>query len=111
MGRLAADDMAAHCIDLDVALTWHLRSNHYPPVPLFMVPVAKAAVEAGRDEDWDRLVELPKGCTVHQEVHATYDNRLSDDCELEPAVTWRNGSTSVPAGDIVESFHLDSFCQ
>ena len=107
MGHLSAMDMAAHA-DLDTALSWHLRSNHYPPVPTFMIPLAKAAIEAFNDGEPDRVLELPQGCTTHREVHATTDNRLDDTCALEPAVTWRE-SAEVVAAEVVDSFHLDAF--
>jgi len=112
MGALGALGMAEQVsegnLQLNSAIRWHLGSNHYPPVPVFMDAVALAAIEAGQDEDWDKLIKLPKGCTTHQLVH---DNGAEQDstCALEPAVTWSNGSTSVRAGDVIESFRLDSF--
>lgn len=108
MGSLAAYDMVEQGVDIDVALSWHLRSNHYPPVPSFMIPLAKAAIEAFNDGEPDRVLELPQGCTTHREVHATTDNRLDDTCALEPAVTWRE-SAEVVAAEVVDSFHLDAF--
>lgn len=110
MGHLAAADMAAHTTpeQLDTALTWHLRSNHYPPHPLWMVPVAKAALEAADDLDWMRSIPLPQGCETHHEVHATEGNRLDDTCVLVDAVTWRDGGEPT-AAEVIESFHLDAF--
>jgi hypothetical protein len=69
---------------LTQAITWQLRSNHYPPVPMAMVPVAVAAVEALNEDD-DRLIDMPEG------------------------VEFRDGRTAVEASVIAESFHLYGF--
>ena len=74
-------------IDLRSALSWHLTSNHYPPVPTIMIDVAMAAIEAGNDEDWDRLIDLPDG------------------------VEHRRYGHSVPASAVIEDMHLDAFIQ
>jgi len=71
--------------DEDTALRWHLSHNHYPALPLTLLPVAKAAIEAGREDDFDRLIKLPGG------------------------ITWRGGRSSVEAGKLIETMHLDSF--
>lgn len=85
MGYLAAQDMLQHG-GLDAALSWHLSSNHYPPVP-FMFDAAKAAIEAGDEgEDWDKEIQLPAG------------------------TRWR-GKTTAPAWAIIEGLHLDVFLQ
>lgn len=83
MGRLQADEMA-RLTDIDTALSWHLQSNHYPPVPLSMIPACKAAIEAYQCEEYDRAIELPAG------------------------VLYR-GSKTAPASAIVENHHLESF--
>ena len=83
MGSLQAQEMA-ELADLDTALTWHLRANHYPPVPYEMIAVCKEAIEACNDYDYQRQIELP------------------------PQVTWR-GLTTAPAGAIVEAHHLESW--
>ena len=74
-------------IDLRSALSWHLTANHYPPIPTIMIDVAMAAIEAGEDEDWDRLIDLPDGVE-----HRRYGKR-------------------VPASAVIESLHLDTFIQ
>lgn len=82
-----ADAVHEGGISLGVALEWHLRSNHFPPVPRAMIPVAEAAIEAGNDDDYDRLIDLPEG------------------------TTYRDGRTSVEAYAIIESFHLGAFIE
>lgn len=83
MGSLAAQDMAAHAT-LEQALVWHLQSNHYPPVPVTMVPVCVEAIEAIEDGDTDRRIELPEG-------------------------TLYRGQETAPAWAIAEAHHLDAF--
>lgn len=71
-------------ITLEVALHWHLRANHYPPVPVSMVPVCIAAIEAFAEDETDREIELPEGMTYR-------------------------GRTTAPAVEIVVQHHLDAF--
>lgn len=88
MGRMFADDLAEladdNAIDVSMALLVHLTSNHYPPVPAYMVPVCEQAIDLANSEDYEALVDLPEG------------------------VTWK-GHEQAPAWAIVESYHLDSF--
>lgn len=46
-------------ISLDMALSIHLSSNHYPPIPQAWIPACKSAIqvgiEAALEEDWDLL--------------------------------------------------------
>lgn len=72
-------------ISLRAALSWHLGSNHYPPVPSAFVPVCEQAILAAAQEDEDRLIDLPEG------------------------IVWKDGRDAVEAWRLVESFHLDSF--
>lgn len=80
-----SDAVNHHMVNLDAALHWHLQHNHYPPIPVGMIPVAKAAIEALNEDDCERDIELPEG------------------------VMFRDGSTSVPAWQIAESMHLYPF--
>lgn len=77
----AADEMG---LELETVLSWHLTSNHYPPVPTSMIGPCKEAIEAFGDEDYDRLINLPDG------------------------ISWRD-QTQVPASVIVEGHHLEAF--
>lgn len=49
MGRNNAEGMAAAVsggfFDLREALDWHLRHNHYPPLPVEYIDVAEKAIE------------------------------------------------------------------
>ncbi len=82
-GYASARGMAA-AAPLRAALEWHLQSNHFPPVPSYMVPVAERAVLAARAGNYDESLPLP------------------------PDVLWR-GNSKVPVSAVVESFHLDAF--
>ena len=88
MGRMGAEGFK-EMIDqgmtsLDNALIWHLRSNHYPPLPSSMVEPCKTAIELANNDEWDELVQLPEGTTYKGE-----------DC--------------APVWAIIEAHHLDSF--
>jgi hypothetical protein len=78
---LASDELG---LDLETAIGYHLRGNHYPPVPLSMVQPCIDAIDAYYDEDYNREIQLPVG------------------------VFWRNQDTA-PASAIVDAHHLDSW--
>lgn len=66
MGRMQALEMGHHADSLDQALRWHLQSNHFPPLSLDLLPVAKKAIEIGNeaialDEPtlWDLTIYVP----------------------------------------------------
>jgi hypothetical protein len=71
-------------LDLEMAISVHLQSNHYPPVPLEMVQPCIDAIDAYYEEDYQRLIDLPA------------------------PITWRGESTA-PAHAIVEAHHLDAW--
>lgn len=83
MGSLQAQEMS-EMLPLEDGLAWHLRSNHYPPVPLEMVPVCIEAIQAYNEEDYEKPIDLPDG------------------------TTWR-GNTYAPAHAIVDGHHLHSW--
>ena len=83
MGALHAMELADSELDLETQIRFQLRSNHYPPVPLEMVPVCIEALDAvNTDGEWEREITLPDG------------------------ITWR-GLTSAPASAIIEQHHLE----
>lgn len=90
MGRMQAEEFAGMTgkgkgkISMDQALTWHLRGNHYPPVPTSMVGPCKRAISAVNRGKHDAKIKLPEG------------------------ISWR-GQKHAPAHAIVEGHHLDSF--
>lgn len=95
MGSLQAQEFAAlteeGTISLEQSLTWHLRANHYPPVPASMVAPCIQAIEIANASQWK-------------------DADLNDRVDLPAGILWR-GEDTAPAWAIIESHHLDSFIQ
>ena len=83
MGYNTALDLSTE-LDLEMALSIHLQSNHYPPVPLSMVEPCIQAIDAYYDEDYNRKISLPEG------------------------VSWK-GMIKAPACAIIEQHHLDAW--
>lgn len=90
MGSLHAAEFAGLVKDreiaLDTALTWHLQSNHYPPVPVSMVPVCKRAIENANRGQWEARVRLPQGVRFQ-------------------------GQKLAPVHEVVRQHHLESFLE
>lgn len=63
MGRIQAEEMRKW-LEFDVALEWHLTSNHYPPVSTTFIPACKEAIEHGNMQDWEYMIKLPNGKEV-----------------------------------------------
>lgn len=65
MGRVRAMEFASlvedGSISIDSALEYHLRHNHYPPIPSVFIPIAKKALEIAREalehHDYERFDE------------------------------------------------------
>ena len=62
MGSLQAQEMA-EMLSIEDALAWHLRSNHYPPIPLSMVKPCMEAIDAMLEDEPYRVIDLPEGVT------------------------------------------------
>jgi len=71
--------------DLDTALSIHLSSNHYPPLPDCVLPLAKQAIQMANEGDWDGEVDLS-----------------------EAGISWR-GQSKAPVSACIEAWHLDCF--
>lgn len=87
MGHTSAVDMANWNPDLESAITWHLRSNHFPPHPYFMIPFAIRAVKKFNKGQWHTKVRLPA------------------DAEH------RSGKRLMPVLDVINTLHLDPFLE
>ena len=85
MGSLQAAEMA-EMLEIESALAWHLRANHYPPVPVSMVKPCLDAIEAALEGDWLRMIEMPEG------------------------VSYR-GSNFAPADAIIQQHHLETWLE
>jgi hypothetical protein len=92
MGALGAQGMAAAVNDglasQRQALSWHLSSNHYPPINAVFIPVAERAIELANDGEWDETIEMPNGITkrvwnIIEELHLESFLVSDDDWEDE----------------------------
>lgn len=70
---------------LESRVAYHLKDNHYPPYPSFMVDVAIKAIERARSGS-DLRIRLPKGITF-------------------------KGKSLVFPSDIIESLNLSFFLE
>lgn len=95
MGRASAEGMneqvAGGWLSLAAALEWHLQANHYPPLPVALVPVAQQAIEIAQE-----AIDLEDPHLWHQEIQMP-DGMLYRDSEV------------VEVGEAVESLHLEAF--
>jgi hypothetical protein len=71
-------------VELRQALSWHLTSNHYPPVPLSMLDACVLAIEYVQEGEPDTNISLPEG------------------------ILWR-GQQTAPAWAVVDAHHLEAF--
>ena len=85
MGSVTAIGLADSVLDLETQLAYHLQGNHYPPVPLSMVQPCIEAIDAYYEEDYQRMIDMPKVGDFQ--------------------ILYR-GSTQAPASAIVEQHHL-----
>ena len=75
MGSNFAHELADYDLGLDLstAISIHLSSNHYPPVPQSMVLPCIEAIEAYHDDDHYREIKLPEGITYQDRNTAPAD--------------------------------------
>lgn len=88
MGSVTAIGLADSVLDLETQILYHLRGNHYPPVPAEMVQPCIEAIDAAYDEDYDRMIDMP----MVGDFQITY-----------------KGQTQAPAYAIIEQHHLEWF--
>jgi hypothetical protein len=60
MGSVTAIGIQDTVMDLETQILYHLQGNHYPPVPKEMVAPCIEAIDAYYDEDYDRMIDMPK---------------------------------------------------
>ena len=86
MGRNFAEDLSlADNLDIETQVAIHLKSNHYPPVPEFMVKTCVEAIDAVNDLGlWELEIPLPEGVSY-------------------------KGLHEAPAWAIIEQHHLDAW--
>jgi hypothetical protein len=88
MGSITAIGLADTTLDLETQLLYHLKGNHYPPVPTEMVQPCIEAIDAYYDEDYSRMIDMP----MVGDFQITY-----------------KGSKQAPASAIVSQHHLEWF--
>ena len=88
MGSLTAIGLADSVLDLETQLLYHLKGNHYPPVPAEMVTPCIEAIDAYYEEDYDRMIDMP----------------MVGDFQI-----LYKGSKQAPARAIVNQHHLEWF--
>lgn len=86
MGRLTATEIAETELTLEDQITWHLRSNCFPPIPMSMVVPCVEAIKAYNNGDYKRMIGLPEGVGY-------------------------KGLTAAPATAIIESHFLGSWIE
>jgi hypothetical protein len=90
MGSVTSLGIKEMVLDLETQILYHLKANHYPPVPAEMVTACIDAIDAYYDEDYDRNIDMPKV----GDFQILYKN-----------------STQAPAWAIVEQHHLEVFIE
>ncbi len=85
MGYATAVGITETSLTIEQQLDWHLRGNHYPPVPSSMIQPCIEAIDAYWEDNLDKEIDLPEG------------------------VTYR-GMNTAPAREIIINHHLDAWC-
>lgn len=88
MGSITALGIKDSVLDLETQILYHLKGNHYPPVPAEMVAPCIEAIDAYYDEDFGRMIEMP----MIGDFQVLY-----------------KGMTHAPASAIVDQHHLHVF--
>ena len=86
MGSVTALGIQDTVMDLETQILYHLKGNHYPPVPAEMVAPCIQAIDAYYDEDYDRMIDMP----------------MVGDFQI-----LYRGETQAPARAIVDQHHLE----
>jgi len=68
----------------EMAIKFHLESNHYPPVPEVMVSPCIEAIDAYNADETDKVIDLPDGITYRGMFTAPVLS-IIENCHLE---TW-----------------------
>ena len=71
-------------VKMETALVYHFTGNHFPPLPLSLIPVAMKAIENGNKGLWSKAVRLPAGISF-------------------------KGKKLAPTRDCIRAWHLDFF--
>ncbi len=89
MGYLQASETARLVsegdVELTTALSWHLKSNHYPPVHEAFIPVCFQAIALANEGKWDALLTYPNGLerTVAHTIEGLHLDAFLDQNDTE----------------------------
>jgi hypothetical protein len=86
MGYMTALSMTETDLPIEAQLEYHLRANHFPPVPTSMIPACIEAIDAWYDGNTEKKISLPEGVGY-------------------------KGLTVAPAWAIIEGHHLEAWLQ
>ena len=86
MGSITTLGIQDTVLDLETQILYHLKGNHYPPVPAEMVAPCIEAIDAYYDEDYDRMIDMP----------------MVGDFQI-----LYRGETQAPAREIIRQHHLE----
>ena len=103
MGSVTALGIKEMVLDLETQILYHLKANHYPPVPAEMVTACIDAIDAFYDEDYDRMIDMPKvgdfqityRRLTQAPAHAIVDQHHLD-VFIDSADDWQDGSDDFP---------------
>ena len=84
MGRMSLQGML-ELNGTDTTLRWHLMYNHYPPLPVQAIEIAKQAIYKADNGEWNAEISLE-----------------------DAGISWR-GKNSVPVSACIEAWHLEDF--
>lgn len=72
-------------VNIDMALSMHLKGNHYPPVHEAFLPVCKQAIALANDGDWDAVLTYPNGLerTVAYTIEGLHLDAFLDQNDIE----------------------------
>ena len=81
-----ADCVVKGWITLDAALRQHLKENHFPPIPTYMVEPAKKAISLIREGLHNERVPLPPGVNSQTYGDRVPAHAVADDLNLWPFI-------------------------
>ena len=63
MGSTYIQGFIEQGVELEKALYFHLRGNHFPPVHPDFIPTCVTAINKCNEEDYEYEIEMPNGIT------------------------------------------------
>lgn len=92
-----ADAINEGLVEEETALIWHLRSNHYPPLPMALVPLAR----------W--VINIANGAAAQGDAALIWETMVILPATEEAGQMTVNGKEQISVGDAIEFMHLNEF--